>query len=50
MSAKARNRIAWLTAAQRFDWRIAPGEKQNPDLPITCQPGVVHGVLKERNR
>ena len=33
-------------AAQRFDWRLVPGE----EVRVTYRPGVVHVVLKERNR
>ena len=50
MDTQARTWIPWLIAAQRFDWRIAPGDKLPAGLPVTCRPGVVHGVPKERNQ
>jgi cytochrome P450 len=42
--------VVLAMAAQRFDWRLVPGEAVHPEVRVTYRPGVVHVVLKERNR
>lgn len=40
--------IVLAMAAQRFDWRLAPGAQVHPRMSVTLRPKQVHLLLKER--
>jgi cytochrome P450 len=40
--------VVLAMAAQRFDWRLAPGEVVRPEVRVTYRPGIVRMVMKER--
>ena len=42
--------VVLAMTAQRFDWRLVPGEEVRPEVRVTYRPGAVQVVLKERNR